>query len=35
MRRAGTGAGFGFTLTGDAPVCIRSVDRGKDKIFSQ
>ncbi|XP_048576309.1 delphilin isoform X2 [Nematostella vectensis] len=28
IKRGGPGAGFGFTLTGNAPVCVRSVDKG-------
>lgn len=27
--RAGPGSGFGFTLSGDSPVFVKSVDRGK------
>ncbi|EDO48372.1 predicted protein [Nematostella vectensis] len=28
IKRGGPGAGFGFTLTGNAPVCVRLVDKG-------
>lgn len=27
--REGPGSGFGFTLSGDSPVFVKSVDRGK------